>query len=201
MRRLDFSSLIWISTNLERPTVSIQNGRPTRLTSSWLRAWSSSEKNCFGFGEGRGPGGRMAIERSRAVGGYPRERRIIVGLRIILQNIDDGRNVAHRGARQPGGHPLPVTFHEHEGDHGLQDHDRQHDDQQRARVEPLRQQTRKKAARPRRFRRRFRGRCRVGQAAEGRFGRRHRFPPCRRNGTNVNPSSADNRSRALSADK
>ena len=46
-----------ISTSDERPTVSIQNGRPICLRISSDSAWSSSEKNGFG------PGGGMSDER------------------------------------------------------------------------------------------------------------------------------------------
>ena len=46
-----------ISTRAERPTVSIQNGRPICLRSSTDSAWSSSEKNGFG------PGGGMSLTR------------------------------------------------------------------------------------------------------------------------------------------
>ncbi len=50
------------STRFDRPTVSIQNGRPTCRPISWLRTRSSEEKNGFGPGEGSGSGGRKAAE-------------------------------------------------------------------------------------------------------------------------------------------
>ncbi len=59
-------------------------------------------------------------------------------LRISLHRVDDGRDVAHHGARQPARHRLPVPLHEDIGDDRLQDQDRQDDDQDRADVEAFR---------------------------------------------------------------
>src|SRR5947199_297422 len=52
-----------ISTSAERPTVSIQNGRPICLPISSDKAWSSSEKNGFGPGGGRSVTGRKSTTR------------------------------------------------------------------------------------------------------------------------------------------
>ena len=52
-----------ISTSAERPTVSVQNGRPICLRNSTDSAWSSSEKNGFGPGGGMSEIGRKSTTR------------------------------------------------------------------------------------------------------------------------------------------
>ena len=73
------SSLILISTSDERPTVSIQNGRPT----FWLRrtdnVWSSSEKNGFGPGAGMSVTGRKSTIRPSRVCAMTRSRSLSCG--------------------------------------------------------------------------------------------------------------------------
>ncbi len=46
---------------VERPTVSIQNGLPTWCVISWLSMRSSGEKNGFGPAGGSGSGGSTAM--------------------------------------------------------------------------------------------------------------------------------------------
>ena len=50
-------------------------------------------------------------------------------LRIALIDVDQGGDVCHHAGRQPLRDDVPVPLHEHEGDHRLQDHHRQNDDQ------------------------------------------------------------------------
>ncbi len=62
-RRTALSSLMRTSSNDDRPTVSIQNGRRMRLRTSSDSAWSSSEKNGFGPGGGNSLAGRKSATR------------------------------------------------------------------------------------------------------------------------------------------
>ena len=57
------SSLMRISSSAERPTVSIQNGRPICFRTSSDSAWSTSEKNGFGPGGGSSFTGRKSTTR------------------------------------------------------------------------------------------------------------------------------------------
>ena len=62
----------------------------------------------------------------------------IVGRGIGAIEISDGRNILHHRRRQTERHQLPVTLHEEIGDGRLQHDHRHDDDEQRARVKPLR---------------------------------------------------------------
>src|SRR4029450_4981922 len=64
MRITASSSWMRISTRLERPTVSIQNGLVICRPSCTESVWSSSEKNGFGPGGGGSAAGGMYRERS-----------------------------------------------------------------------------------------------------------------------------------------
>ena len=58
------------SMNSDRPTVSIQNGRPISFSISDDIARSTSEKNGFGSAGGSGPAGRICasrLSRARAI--------------------------------------------------------------------------------------------------------------------------------------
>ena len=74
---------------------------------------------------------------------------LLVGiLRIAAIDVDQRGDILHHAGRQPLGDDVPVPLHEHEGDHRLQDHHRQDDDEQRARVEALRHHAVEPAAEP-----------------------------------------------------
>ena len=61
------SSRMRISTRVERPTVSIQNGRRICWLISCDSAWSSSEKNGFGPGGGISETGRKSTDEAEPV--------------------------------------------------------------------------------------------------------------------------------------
>ena len=126
-----------ISTSADRPTVSIQNGRPICLLSCSDSVWSSSEKNGFGPGGGMSPSGRKStISPSRSCGDAA-DLRLGGVLRIAFVDVDQRGDVGHHPGGEPLGDDVPVPLHEHESDHRLQDHHRQDDDQQSAGVEAL----------------------------------------------------------------
>ena len=55
--------------------------------------------------------------------------RVIRLLRIELVHLDQGRDILHHASGQPLSDEIVMALHEHEGDHGLQDHHRRNDDQ------------------------------------------------------------------------
>jgi hypothetical protein len=67
---------------------------------------------------------------------------------IGLVYVHQRRDVLHDGGRQALGDRVPMSFHEHEGDDGLQDHHWRDDDEQRARIKPLRQDAVEPVAEP-----------------------------------------------------
>ena len=133
------SSWMRISTSAERPTVSIQNGRlmlPADLLRQRLVEQREerlrSGRRQFGRGQEIDHQAELVLRDAR---GSARCRR--------PADSRDRRRSARRcrcttAGRQPLRHRVPVPLHEHERDHRLQDHHRRDDDQQRARIEPLR---------------------------------------------------------------
>ena len=131
------SSLMRISTRLERPTVSIQNGRPICLRISSDSTPSRMEKNGLGPGGGSGSPGRMSMSRPEPVGGDALQHRGLGVLRIALVDVDHRGDVGGDGRGQPARHGLVVALHEDIGDDRLQDHHRRDDDDERAGIEAL----------------------------------------------------------------
>ena len=82
----------------------------------------------------------------QALGGDAGELLGIPVLRIGLVDVDQRRDVGGDGRRQALRDELPVAFHEDIGDDRLQQHDRRDDDDEGARVEPLRQDRGDRAA-------------------------------------------------------
>ena len=80
------------------------------------------------------------------LGGDARDVGEALVLRIGLDDLDDGGDVAHQRAGQAPRHQLPMPLHEDVGDDRLQDQDRHHDDQDRAGVKALRQAIREHSA-------------------------------------------------------
>jgi hypothetical protein len=72
---------------------------------------------------------------------------LLVGVaRIELGQLDHGRDVLGDGGGEAPRHQVPVPLHENEGDHRLQQHHRDDDDQERAGVQPGRHQALDEAA-------------------------------------------------------
>ena len=63
-------------------------------------------------------------------------------LRIAVEDVDDGGDLADHGGGELGGDQLPVALHEDEGDQRLEQHDRRDDDDQRAGEQALGQDAR-----------------------------------------------------------
>ena len=78
----------------------------------------------------------------KAVGGDLAQFDAAAFARIGIVEIDDGADILDDAGRQAERDRLPMAFHEEIGDHRLQDHHRQDDDQQRACVEPFGHETR-----------------------------------------------------------
>ena len=105
-----------ISTSAERPTVSIQNGRPICLRNSSDSAWSSSEKNGFGPGGGRSPSGQEIDHQAEPLLGDAPDLGAVGVLRIAVIDVDQRGDVLHHAGRQALRHQVPVPLHEDEGD-------------------------------------------------------------------------------------
>ena len=85
----------------------------------------------------QGLAGKEVDVEAEPVRGDPLQHRIVRARRQAAVEVDQGRDVLHQRLRQPEGDRLPVPLHEEIGDHALQQHHRDHEDQQGARIEPL----------------------------------------------------------------
>ena len=150
------SSWMRISTRFERPTVSIQNGRPICLrTSCGQRLVEQREERLRPDRRQRVDGQEIDREPEPLLGDATQRRVVAVRRKLLRRSIERGDVLGHR-RRQPPRHRVPVPLHEHEGDDRLQDHHRRDDDDQRAGVEPLRQQALDRSVSTRSHRRRAR---------------------------------------------
>ena len=136
-----------ISTSLELPTVSIQNGRRIWRPICVDRVWSSSEKNGFGPGWRHVADGEKIDHELQPLPDAAQLRAVLV-LRIGLVDVDQAGDVLHHGCRQPPRHRVPVPLHEHERHDRLQDHHRHDHDQQRAGIEAGRHPALERVAHP-----------------------------------------------------
>ena len=112
--------------------VSIQKGLPILLEISWLSTRSSGEKNGLGPAGGSGSGGSTAMLRPMRSCGDAGDGGEVGVLRIGVEDIDDGRDLADDGGGELGGDQLPVALHEDEGDQRLEQHGGGDDDDERA---------------------------------------------------------------------
>ncbi len=127
-----------ISTIDERPTVSIQNGRPICLRISSDSASSSCEKNGFGSWRRQLRSRQEIDDEAEPVLRDAAQLGVVGVLRKGLVDVDERRDLLRHRRRQIIRHQIPVPLHEHESDHRLQHHHRHDDDQERTGIEPLR---------------------------------------------------------------
>ena len=148
MRITASSSWMRISTRLERPTVSIQNGLadlPAELHRQ--RLVEQREERLRAGRRHVADGQEIDHQPEPLLGDAPQLRAVLV-LRIALVDVDQGGDVLHHRGRQVPRHRVPVPLHEHERHHRLQHHHRHDHDQQRAGIKPGRHPALERVAHP-----------------------------------------------------
>ena len=126
-----------ISTRLERPTVSIQNGRPICLRDLLRQRLVEQREERLRPDRRQLGRGQEIDHQAKPLLRDAAQLGVVAILRQSSVQIDQRRDVlGHRRGEAPR-HRVPVPLHENEGDHRLQDHHRGDDDEQRAGIEAL----------------------------------------------------------------
>ena len=123
---------------LELPTVSSQNGRPILVGDLLAQRLVEDREERLGTRRRQRVRRHDVDLQRQPVLRDADDVGVVVAVRIALGHVDDRRDVADHRLRQALRHRLPMALHEDEGDDRLQQDHRRDDDDQRARVEPLR---------------------------------------------------------------